>query len=440
METTPAPTAPGPLRLLLRVLLVAAAVAGAAQITSCRLRPPPQERDLAVYPDAIEGSPEIRVLVRDDLKEATVAAEGAYTIEAVPADPAKHPLGSARGPVAAQVRPTARGFVLGDPNNPKANAPYPHIRFRAAAGGRITVDGVDYGGAVDLVRVMPAGGAAAKPLMRVVALVDLERYLVGVVPHEMYSHWPAEALRAQCIASRTYALYKIKTRARLAFDVRDTAASQVWKPTGGGSAIINTVVNSTRGIVMTDNWRLFPAYFSAQCGGETKNGADVFVSREISPLSAVRCPFCGENPSELHRWSCEIPAAEIRQRLARRGRTVGEVRAVRALDDKGRVMQGAGRVYDVSIEHDGPGRMLVLPAETFRYAMGPGRDRVASSFFSAEMRGGVLRLIGRGHGHGVGMCQYGARRLAEDGRGHRAILQHYYRGHTLVKLWGEATP
>ncbi|MFW5858186.1 MAG: SpoIID/LytB domain-containing protein, partial [Planctomycetota bacterium] len=397
---------PTPMRLVLRALLVTAAVVAAAHLTSCRFRPSPAERDLAVYPDAIDGVPAIRVLVQDGLAEARVTVDGPYVIEAVPPDPAQHPLGEAAGPVAATVRPTVQGFVLGDPKSPRAHAPYPRIRFRPKPGAHLTVDGIDYGGAVDLVRVLPAGNEGA-PRLRVVALVDLERYLVGVVPHEMYSHWPVEALRAQCIASRSYALYKIKTRAHVDFDVRDSAASQVWKPSGKGSPIINAVVNSTRGIVMTDNWRLFPAYFSAQCGGETKNGADVFVSREISPLSGVKCPFCFDSPRELHRWRVSIPLTEVRERLARRGTTVGEVRAVRALDNHGRALKGVGRVYDVSVEHDGAGRMLILPAETFRYIMGPGRNRVASSFLTAETQSGSVVLQGRGHGHGVGMCQYG---------------------------------
>lgn len=425
-------------RRLVHAFVALLALACALQMVSCRVVPQPEEADLAVYPGQLRGVPEVRILVEDRRPEVELQVTGRYTLWPEPRDPGKPSLGEGQGPVTVKVRPTAQGMVLGDPNSPRAQAPYARLRVTPEGDGRIRVDGVDYGGAVVLIRVVPEGpDGLERAYLRVVARVNLEQYMAGVVPHEMPSHWPVEALRAQCVAGRTYALYKIKTRAHLDFDVRDTTASQVWKPASHSNPIINLVVNSTRGIVMSDAFRLFPAYYSAQCGGETKDGADVFISRHIAPLTGVKCPYCQAPGPGARPWALSLSLTEVQRRLNAAGHGVGRVTAVAALDHRGRRLPDdpPARVYDVTVTHDGKGRLLTLHALHFRRALGEGTTGVASTCMALRVRDGTLEMKGRGMGHGVGMCQYGARQMALQKRNYREILQHYYRGNRLVRLW-----
>jgi stage II sporulation protein D len=415
---------------MLRGALIVALAALAVQAVSCRLAPGPSERELALYPEEIGDAPGIRVLVQNDLKQATISVSGPYEIRAVPEDMENPVLGGGNGPLTTSVYPTKTGFILGDADDPRAQAHYRSLKLVPLEGTRITVDGTDYGGEV----ILHSRGTD-EPRLRVVARVDIERYLTGVVPHEMYSNWPEAALRAQAVASRTYALYKIKTRSRLDYDVHDTTASQVWKPDQKVAPHIRMVVNSTRGVVMSDNWRLFPSYYSMRCGGETKDGADVFVSRHIAPLTGVRCPYCGQGPEAAGSWTFRLAPQELAELLREAGYAVGRVTRVQALDRHARPRESLGRVYDVAIHHQGPGRILTLPALRFRGALGGGKTRLASTYFEVENGRDAITFRGRGNGHGVGMCQWGAHHLAENGHGYRSILDYYYRGHTLVKLW-----
>ncbi|MFH0910958.1 MAG: SpoIID/LytB domain-containing protein [Planctomycetota bacterium] len=422
----------------MRVFLLVVAAGLVLELVSCRNASTLRERTLAVYPEHIDGDSQIRVLVRSGLSEAALTVSGGYEILSEPPDPAKPVLGAVRESsapsVTVSVRPTEQGLKLG-----RNETPYAAVRIRALQGARLAVNGEDIGKEVVLRRVSMKPGSASGPFaLQVVARVGIEEYLAGVIPNEMYTHWPLEALRAQCVASRTYALYKMRTRTHLDWDVYNTVASQVWKPSPQGSPIVNMAVNSTRGIVMTDNFRLFPAYFSAQCGGETKNAERVFISRHIAPLTGVRCPYCLGRPG-AENWTFSLPVEEIENRLKNGGYPVGLIRNIQALDENGRILRSRGRVYDVTLEHEVEGkvRMLTLPLENvFRRLVGAGRGELASSYFSVSVRDGLATFTGRGFGHGVGLCQYGAQYLAKEGKSYQEILEYYYGGHTRVRLYG----
>ncbi|MBN1256321.1 MAG: SpoIID/LytB domain-containing protein [Planctomycetes bacterium] len=416
------------MRIVIRTVLILVVFGLSLQLVSCQLRPSQKDHELAVYPEGIAGAPQVRILVRDQLLQTTLTVDGPYEILAEPPDPSQPRLGFASGPVTVVVKPTIEGFILGDPS---ARAPYARICIKGLGGTKIEVDGKDYGREIILLRELPSENNA-KPFLRVIARVDIESYLTGVVPNEMYAHWQVEALRSQCVASRTYALYKIETRKNHGFDLRNTTASQVWEPEATHNPLINMVVNSTRGIVMSDAYRLFPAYFSSQCGGETKDGADVFISRHINPLTGVTCPYCR---SQARAWNLTLSLGEIQNRLVQRGYKIGRVTGLKALDNLGRPITDITRVYDITVEHDGVGKLKTIPALRFRSAIGTGTGGIASTFFSVSVTGDTATFTGLGNGHGVGMCQYGAQLLASQGKSYREILAHYYTGHTLVKLW-----
>ena len=402
----------------------------AMYLISCGRVPSQRERDMAVYPGGLSGVPRVRVLISQNLPDVQLSVDGPYSISAQPADPQSPQIGSGDKPVTVRVSPLAKGLKLG-----AAEVTYSAVTVSPVGSTRLTVADTPFDGPVTFIRsVRDVNG---KPVLGVnlVVSMNIEEYLAGVVPSEMPANWPTQALKAQCVAARTYALYKIQTRADQLFDVTSTQASQVWKPQNRHNAAINAVVNETRGVVMTDNYRLFPAYFSRQCGGITKNGAGVFISRHINPLSEVKCPYCQGKPG-AEQWEYRVSLDSLAQKLKTNGyKDMGTISSITGLDENGRAVDGIERVYDVQVQHSGPSRTALIPAMNFRRIIGGGQKEMASTFFSTATEGGMVVFRGRGHGHGVGMCQYGAAQLAGDGKTYQEILRWYYPQCLLVRIW-----
>jgi stage II sporulation protein D len=413
------------MRIVIRLFLIVVVAALLLQMASCHFLEDDKTSDLAVYPEKIVGEPKIRILVKDFLEQIMLEVSGKYEIRAVPHDTKSKPEGWGRGPVTVKVLPSKGGIKLGS-----MLAPYAKVAIIPLEGCSIKANGVEYGGGVTFIRVIPDSGQ--KPYLRMLVNINIERYLVGVVPNEMPSYWHVEALRAQCVCARTYALYKIRTRRRLDFDVRNTSASQVWKPSEKGSPLINTVVNSTRGTVLTDSYRLFPAYFSAECGGATKDGVNVFISRHIAPLTGVKCEYCSGKKG-ARNWKYEIALTSLTMLLKKEYPDIGNVKKIRALDENRRIITESARVYDIAVIHSGKGANKVIPAMTFRRIVGTAY--IKSTWFETYSRNGTVYFSGKGNGHGVGLCQYGARYMAKQGKTYKEILNHYYQNNILVRLW-----
>ncbi|MHC4885330.1 MAG: SpoIID/LytB domain-containing protein [Planctomycetota bacterium] len=415
------------------ILLLAAAgtLIGLRFFNDARQHPSP----LAVYPEPGQKSPRVRILIRTKIKEAEVKVTGKYELLTLASTGEEQRIGGGSHAVTVTIKPGQKGIHLGSPL-----APHDLIAIRPLSGCQILVDQINYGGEVAFYRHTPTDRNQPVTL-RLLVLLDLEQYLIGVVPAEMPASWPVAALQAQTIASRSYALYKIKTRAHLPFDVRATTASQVWRPALQKNPIINMAINSTRGLVLTDQYRLFPAYFSSRCGGITKDGVNVFVSRHIAPLSGVRCPYCqSQKGAERGAWQFSMIVEELERRLRDQGYSIGRITRIRSMDAEHRTFSGLGRVYDVAIEHtlDGKSKAseISLSAQHFRRIVGGGKRQLASTYFSMAIEEGEIRFEGRGFGHGVGFCQYGSRHLAlQEKYDFRDILNHYYHGHTLARLW-----
>lgn len=264
-------------------------------------------------------------------------------------------------------------------------------------------------------------------LMDVVAHMDLESYLLGVLPREMPADWPIEALKAQAVASRTFALDRIRARrsSGRAFDLENTILDQVFEwhePTDiarGRLANVRRALQETRGEILTDKrGAIITAYFHADCGGRTETASSVWGGREPAMGTAVdgACPM-----SPRARWTWSVSGEELAMRLrAPLGLSpLARVREVRAeeFSESGRILRVA-LVTDDGVEQKLSGHQLRATL---------GFDRLKSTAFEIhKASGGGFRFEGRGHGHGVGLCQWGARKLAEQGAGYRRILSHYY--------------
>lgn len=280
--------------------------------------------------------------------------------------------------------------------------------------GQIKVDNRSFSGTVRLIR--------SGEKLTVVSVLDMERYLLGVLGGEMPTDWPREALRAQAVAARTYALYYHVQRAGFDWDVQSTVEDQVYSG-GRPKPSVADAVAGTAGQVMLHDGGLFPAFFHSTCGGGTETPGRAIGKSAFNFLEGVPCQFC--RASNNYEWREVISAADLAARLKAAGIAVGPVTGVTALD----AQDETGRNVRISTL---TGDTLV-PIVDFRRAV--GYMAVRSGKFECRAQNGILTFTGHGFGHGAGMCQYGCRGMAEQGNNYRRILSHYYRNTTVEKLY-----
>ena len=281
------------------------------------------------------------------------------------------------------------------------------------ASGSIRCRGRDLSGEVE-VRRAPDG-------LSVIDVLPMEAYVAAVIGGEMPPSFPAEALKAQAVAARTFAVGK-KIEARemgLDFDLGSSVLDQVYPGAGKADPRARAAAEATAGEVLVKDHRPIEAYFHSACGGRTERGADA-LGRDLPYLPSVPCDRCQGSTS--WRWTVRIPASE----MGRAAGLPGEATRVAVAR-----VTATGRAARVSVE--GPGGKVVLDGVEFRRRL--GYERLPSLAFSVSFTKGVFVLTGRGRGHGAGMCQWGAAGWARAGEGYRAILSRYYPGAELTRMY-----
>lgn len=256
--------------------------------------------------------------------------------------------------------------------------------------------------------------------LAVVNALPLEPYVAAVTGAEMPPRFPPEALKAQAVAARTFAVFK-KLEALgegRPWHLGASVLGQVYR----GARVdprARSAADATAGEVLTYDHAVIEAYFHSTCGGATERGADA-LGRDLPYLPSVRCDRCRASPRST--WSVRVPAAEL-GRVAGLGRDASSVRVV--------ARTASGRAARVEVA--GGGRRATLSAVDLRQRL--GFDRLPSLWFDAALTGGEARFDGRGSGHGAGLCQWGAAGAARDGQGYREILARYYPGTELVRMY-----
>ena len=246
--------------------------------------------------------------------------------------------------------------------------------------------------------------------------VALEDYVKGVVPSEMNPSWSFEALKAQALAARTYALYKIRQNGKKDFDVVATTKDQVYKGRAGADGPAGRAVDETRGQVLVFQNEPIQAVFFSTAAGPTEDAMNVW-SLDLPYLKGVECPFDMNSP--YFQWRTDVWLPLLEQRLREEGFPVGVIASLSPAE-----YTKAGRVSTVRILHsDGE---LRVKGEDLRRVV--GYPILLSTQFDFEVVGFQIQFAGRGAGHGVGMCQWGAKELAEKGYSAEAIVRYYYPG------------
>jgi stage II sporulation protein D len=266
--------------------------------------------------------------------------------------------------------------------------------------------------AEEMILVQPPGGKEAIELR-------LEDYVAGVVGAEMPASFPPEALKAQAVAARSYALTrKIESQAaNRGHDIVTGVLAQAFTREPGPAA--RAAAEATHGEVLALGMEPVEAYFHASCGGRTEGGLAA-LGRDLPYLVPVTCGRCDHAPKV--RWTVELSAKE----LAKAAGLPGGATSARVVS-----RTPTGRAAKVEIH--AAGRAVTLPASDLRQRL--GFSRLPSLAFELRQRGGDFVLDGRGQGHGAGLCQWGAAGLAREGKTYREILAHYYPGVEILRMY-----
>jgi stage II sporulation protein D len=257
-------------------------------------------------------------------------------------------------------------------------------------------------------------GAREQGNLEVRNRVRAHDYLCSVVGREVYPEWDEHALMAQAVAARTYMIYALGSRHYL------SGADMAYRGVESEHPSTTRAVERTRGIVLTYGGRILPAYFHSTCGGHTmavERFADTV--EPCDPLAGRPCAWCSRSPS--FRWGARIKAEQIAVSLSQSG--LARVQAVHSLTPLDKEPDGYARRMLVNGSAD-------VNAYAFRLAV--GASRLKSTNFDVAARGDCFDFTGRGHGHGVGLCQWGAQGLAAEARlNWQEILEFYYPGAAL---------
>ena len=259
----------------------------------------------------------------------------------------------------------------------------------------------------------------------VVNELPLEDYLVGLINCEISSQWPMEAIKAQAVVARSYAVYQKEMRKNAIYDLESTVMDQVYEGCEIEDSRAGRGVKETAGEVLTYKGNVIQAFYHSNCGGHTESSENVW-GFSLPYMQGVDCSYCLATPSA--KWEQTIPLNKIESLLKGNGYQVAGLLEIRT-GKKNR----SGRVTDL-ILISAKGR-LTISAVNFRKII--GYTVIKSTNFEARIAGDDAVFTGIGYGHGVGLCQWGAKQRAGDGFDYREILSYYYPGTRLGRVYSE---
>lgn len=445
--------------------------------------PPPPATDPAPppAPPPVPAAPEspVRIGLGRALTAAEVKApgglvvvgDGAVQLQSAPGEVVRLVLVNGRIEVAAlagkqfasvRLVPVATATPAPDPGS---TTPPP------APANPVTYNGKTYRGEMEVL-VTPAGKLSA------INVVNLEEYLLGVVPGEMPASWPMEALKAQAVAARSYARRNLGGYAPEGFDMVDTTASQAYGGLGAERTATSTAVWNTRGQVVTYNGQIIPTYYHSSSGGHTENNEIIWSGPPLPYLRGV--PDSDNLPGNLrYEWRFTFTPEEFGNKLVtynakydlgivtgvaasgvigasgrpslwqvegtkgKSALTAEGIRWALGLPSSPTLIKSLGSKLANAIRSwtsgetvavIGPGGQVTQRAVGGTVVVGAGGTPVTLGTTSVTAMGGIAtqaggyEVLGGGYGHAIGMSQWGAHGMALVGKTYVEILTHYYQG------------
>jgi len=374
-------------------------------LSSCAVQP----RGILDCRNVLKTAPTVRVALVTDEPGASIGVSGPFTAYSLTTGAA---LMTAPGLSPCRAQAASGGIWLG--GNWLAAR---EVRIICERDAGANVNGRYYRGQL----ILRNSGAS----LTVLNTLDMERYLAGVVGSEAVETWPDDALRAQAVVARTYALYKLKASSAKAFDVAATTDDQVYLGAERETAKLRRIVKETAGIAVLYKDKVFPTYFHSTCAGHTEEVSRALKYESIPPLRGVPCNYCRDS-KYYGWWTVNVDVEALSALMRRNGRNVGQVTNVEPLD-----IGPSQRALRVRVT--GTAGTTVMNAYDFRKLV--GASQIRNTYFIVRNYGSYFQFLGRGWGHGVGMCQFGAKGMADKGYGFAAILRHYYPGADLARLY-----
>ncbi len=350
-----------------------------------------------------DNGPLIRIAVAKDIDSVTIKINGAYEIS----NPAtREILEKDLGLSATIISKGSQGLKLGE-----RQLDYARLRFYSNHDVAVIAAGKErrYRGFVDVL-LLPSGK------LLVINQLEVEDYIKGVLLHEVSNHWPLEALKAQAVATRSYAFVQIAANIKKDFDVTNDIYSQVYGGRTSERYRTNLAVDATKSEVLIFAGEILPTYFHATCGGHTEDAIELWPKQSLAPLKGVRCAYCRQSPHYF--WKRNIWLKEIQEKLNARGYPLG------LIEDISITSRDASERILVLVITDRSAKQITISGKDFREILGP--NFIRSNNYFVVMKGYYCDFFGKGWGHGVGMCQWGAQGMSAQGLSYDKILEFYY--------------
>ncbi|MFN3479806.1 MAG: SpoIID/LytB domain-containing protein [Thermodesulfovibrionales bacterium] len=300
--------------------------------------------------------------------------------------------------------------LIQDENLPSIPGKDEKIALLGNVNGDFFGNGIRYSGQIEVWR--------GEKGLYVVNELPLEDYVESVVAAEVGTDWEIEALKAQAVIARTYAVYK-KTAVtnQSMYHLTSSVLNQVYK--GNNSHFkVTFAVRATEGEILTYNGKPIEALYHSTCGGRTENPEEVF-GKKIPYMKSVesRCDL-----SPYWVWERKIPISEIEKALNLSG--------IKDLDIKSTT--STGRAKDIIVKKE-EGDTTIKATDLRRLL---GWNRLPSTYFEIKKNGDSIVFEGKGYGHGVGLCQWSALQMASEGKTYKEILAFFYPGTEIKKYEG----
>ncbi|MCL4873275.1 SpoIID/LytB domain-containing protein [bacterium] len=284
---------------------------------------------------------------------------------------------------------------------------YPKGRF-------ISVNGKPYRGVIKI--------AAGEGQALVINEIGLEAYVAGIINNEISSRWPEEVLKTQAVIARTYAVYNMRKRSNLPYHLESSVMGQVYGGASSEDSASIRAVMDTRGEILVFEGEPALTVYHSNAGGMTEAASEVWL-KGYPYLVPVESPFDESAPRYI--WEFAVSAESLGEALSRAGHQIGAPEELRVIETT-----SAARIRTLSVR-DREGRDAWLSGEELRKVL--GYSSLRSTIFEVAKEGEVFVFRGRGSGHGVGLSQWGAKGMAENGYSYRDILRHFYPGTELQR-------
>ena len=310
-------------------------------------------------------------------------------------------------PIASFAETTIRVLLM-DNKNPKIPKKDEKVERLGNVKGEVLLSGLKYSGVIEVWK--------GNNGLYIVNEVSLEDYIKGVVVAEVGSSWDIEALKAQAVVSRTYALYQKMNNGKMPYHLTSSVLHQVYK-SGNVPESIARAVNETKGEILTYEGKPIVAYYHSTSGGMTEDPAEAF-GKSYPYLKPVETS-CELSPYFM--WEKRIPVSDIEK--------ASSSVQIKDIAIESYTVSNRARTLKIITESG----EYSIPAKDLRKNL--GWDKLPSTMITNIIRAEDVYIFeGKGYGHGVGMCQWTALDLAKKGMSYREIISKFYPG-TIIELY-----